>query len=150
MKKIVALVLCLLAAYCAMPLTSVSSITITLENQDGKNITKNAMASFLDEHEQKIVDIELEKPPSWDNNINWWAHSEHPTSLLLPSDARRVNKVVIGAMHCEPVTLPVVLTSTYNAPSIMPHGAGPAYMYYEFNRIVRLQCGNENDNSSGQ
>lgn len=144
MKKIaaiLALLLCLTAGYCALPLTSVSAITIALEDRDGGKITANARASFLDADGRAIVDIALGALPSWDNNIHWSAHSSHGTSTLRPEDARRARSVLISAQGCAPLTLPVELRSQYVPPSLSPHGGGGAYMLYEFSAAARLDCG---------
>ena len=146
-KKVLALVLilvlCTLVAYCALPLTSVSAITITLEDERGEPIAGNARASFLDGEGRKIVDVVLGELPSWDNNIHWWAHSSHEASLLRPEDARRAESALIEAEGCAPLTLPVELDGSYVPPSIMPHGGGRAYMLYEFSQTVRLECGDQ-------
>ena len=135
-----ALLLCLLAGYCALPLTSVSAITLVLENQGGKKIVSNARAAFLDVDGWEIVEIDLGEPPSWDNNIHWWAHSSHETSKLRPEDARRARSAVVSAQGCAPITLPIKLDGRYVPPSLSPHGGGRAYMLYEFNGTARLDC----------
>lgn len=144
MKKVLALLLCLLVllvAYCALPLTSVSSITIALENHRGEKITADGRASFQDADGRAIVEIALGEPQSWDNNIHWWAHSTHETSKLRPGDARRARSVAILALGCAPLTLPIALQGRYIPPSLAPHGGGRAYMLYEFNGTARLDCG---------
>ena len=141
MKKILVFPLCflgLLVGYCALPLTSVSSVTIALEDQNGKKITGSALASFLDVDGRAIVDIALGELPSWDNNIHWWAHNSSEESKLRPEDARRARSVLVTAQDCAPLTLPIELHGQYVPPSVMPHGAGPAYMLYEFSGTARL------------
>ncbi len=133
--------LALLVAYCALPLVTVSAITLTLEDASGRKIAGPARAHFLDADEHKIVTIALGELPSWDNNLHWWAHSGHPESKLHPDDARRARSVLIEADGCAPQTVPVELSGTYVPPSLLPHGGGRAYMLYEFSRIVRLECG---------
>ncbi|WP_119300323.1 hypothetical protein [Dongia deserti] len=141
MKKVfAALLLCVLVGYCALPLVSVSSITIALENQRGRKITADGRAAFLDADGRAIVEIALDESPSWDNNIHWWAHSTHETSKLRPVDARRARSVAISAGGCAPLTLPIALESRYVPPSLAPHGGGRAYMLYEFNGTARLTC----------
>ena len=143
MKKVVillALLLCLLVGYCALPLTSVSVITITLEDDKGRQITENATATFLDADGKAIVEIALGAPPSWSNNIHWWAHSSNPESTLRPADARRAASAVIEAQGCAPFTLPIELQGQYVPPSPSPHGGGPAHMLYEFRATARLDC----------
>jgi hypothetical protein len=135
-----ALLLCLLAGYCALPLTSVSAITLALENQGGRKIVSNARAAFLDVDGHEIVEVALGELPSWDNNIHWWAHSSHEASKLRPEDARRARSVVISAQGCAPLTLPIKLDGRYIPPSLSPHGGGRAYMLYEFNGTARLDC----------
>ena len=131
----------LLLGYCALPLTAVSTITVTLEDRQGGKIAGPARALFLDADGREIVAIALGEQPWWDNNIHWWAHSSHETSRLRPDDARRARSVRIEADGCAPQTLPVELSGAYVPPSIMPHGGGSAYMLYEFSVTVRLECG---------
>ena len=143
MKKIVALLallLCLLAGYCALPLTSVSVITIALEDNNGRRITGNAKAMFRDADGKPIVEIALGAPPSWSNNIHWWAHSSNSESVLRPADARRATSAVIEAQGCAPLTLPIELQRQYVPPSLAPHGGGRAYMLDEFRATARLDC----------
>lgn len=142
LKKVLALLLLLLVGYCALPLTSVSSITIALENQKGERITANAQASFLDADGRTIVEVALGALPSWDNNIHWWAHSSLEGSTLRPEDARRAGSAVISAQGCAPLALPIRLQGRYVPPSLSPHGGGRAYMLYEFNETAQLDCGN--------
>lgn len=131
----------LLLGYCALPLTTVSAITLTLEDEQGGKVAGPARALFLDADGREIVAIALGEQPSWDNNIHWWAHSSHEFSRLRPDDARRARSARIEAAGCAPQTVPVELTGSYVPPSPMPHGGGRAYMLYEFTRTVRLDCG---------
>lgn len=141
-KKILALgVVCVLVSFCALPVTSVATMTITLTDQNGQPITKNATATFFDAQENKITTIALGKPPSWSNTLHWWAHSTQAASHLRPADARQVVRVQIDAAHCVTVHMPVALAAQYIGPSVMPHGGGAAYMLYEFVRSVQMQCG---------
>jgi hypothetical protein len=143
LKKIAtlfALLLCLLAGYCALPLTSVSVITIALEDGSGEQIIENAKAEFRDADGKPIVEVALGAPPSWSNNIHWWAHSSNPESVLRPADARRAASAVIEAQGCAPLTLPIELERQYVPPSLSPHGGGRAYMLYEFRATARLDC----------
>lgn len=141
MKKVLALLLCLLVGYCALPFTSVSSITIALEDQRGAKITTDGRALFQDADGRAIVEIALGEPQSWDNNIHWWAHSNHETSTLRPRNARRATRVAISARGCTPLVLPIALQGRYVPPSLAPHGGGRAYMLYEFKGTARLNCG---------
>lgn len=144
MKKIIGLVaalLCLPVGFCALPLTSVTTITIALEDRNGRSLTENAHASFLDSAGREIVDIALGAPPSWANNIHWWAHSSHETSVMRPEDARRARRVLISAQGCAPLTLSIELQGRYVPPSLLPHGGGRAYMLYEYSGTARLDCG---------
>lgn len=141
MKKVLALLLCLLVGYCALPLISVSSITIALEDQRGAKITTDGRASFQDADGRAIVEIALGELPSWDNNIHWWAHSNHETSTLRPGDARRATSVAISVRGCAPLMFPIALHGRYIPPSLAPHGGGRAYMLYEFKGTARLNCG---------
>lgn len=140
LKKIFALLLCLLVGFCALPLTSVSSITIALEDQRGGRITADGRAAFLDADGRAIVEIALGQTPSWDNNVHWWAHSTNETSRLRPGDARRATSVAISAAGCARLTLPIALEGRYVPPSLAPHGGGRAYMLYEFKGTARLMC----------
>ena len=143
MKKIVALLallLCLLVGYCALPLTSVSVITITLEDDQGRQIIENATAVFQDADGKPIVEIALGALPSWSNNIHWWAHSTNAESTLRPEDARRAARAIISAQGCAPLAVPIELRRQYIPPSLSPHGGGRAYMLYEFRNVVRLDC----------
>jgi hypothetical protein len=143
LKKIavlLALLLCLSVGYCALPLTSVSVITIALEDGSGKQITENAMATFQDADGKAIVEIALGAPPSWSNNIHWWAHSSNAESTLRPEDARRATRAMVSAQGCAPLVLPIDLQRQYVPPSLSPHGGGRAYMLYEFTGTVRLDC----------
>lgn len=124
----------------AIPFTSVGSITIAVENQNGVPITKEVTAVFLDEDKDNIVTIDLEHPQSWSNHLHWWSHNKHKTSLLHPNDMKRVAFVYITAENCEEFTLPITLKATYNAPSPAPHGGGLAYWLYDFKDTVQLQC----------
>jgi len=135
-----ALLVSLLAGYCALPLTSVSVITIMLEDNNGKQITENAKATFRDADGKAIVEIALGAPPSWSNNIHWWAHSSNSESVLRPADARRAVTAVIEAQGCAPLTLPIELQRRYVPPSLAPHGGGRAYRLDEFSATVRLDC----------
>lgn len=142
LKKAVVLILllCLPVAYCALPLTSVSTITLTLEDEQGGKVAGRARAVFLDADGKEIVAVALGALPSWDNNIHWWAHSSEESSLLRPDDARRVRGVRVEADGCVPLTLPMQVAGSYVPPSIAPHGGGRAYMLYEFTRTLRLDC----------
>jgi hypothetical protein len=144
LKKIAALfalLLCLPAGYCALPLTSVSVITITLEDDKGRQITENAKATFQEADGKPIVEIALGTLPSWSNNIHWWAHSSNAESTLRPADARRATSAVIEAQSCAPLALPIQLQRQYVPPSLAPHGGGRAYMLDEFSATARLDCG---------
>jgi hypothetical protein len=144
LKKIAALfalLLGLLLGYCALPLTSVSVITIELEDDRGGKITTGARAVFLDADARPITEIALGELPSWDNVIHWWAHSSNAESRLRPEDALRAVSAVISAQGCAPLALPIALERQYVAPSLSPHGGGSAYMLYEFRGTARLACG---------
>ncbi len=127
--------------YCSLPLTSVAVLTVTLTDQTGGKIELGASATFLDAEGSPIATITFETPSSWSNNLHWWAHSDHPASTWRPADARRVATVEIAAKGCETVQLPVVLQRHYEPLSFAPHGGGPAYFIYRYNRSVVLQCG---------
>lgn len=144
MKKVALACLLLLAAalgYCALPLISVSSIRIAVFDETTARLTQGVTATFVDDSGAEIVTIESGKLPSWDNVLEWWAHSAHDTSLLRPADAKRAAFAIVRASGCAPVKVPVKLTGEYNPPSPMPHGGGPAFMYYQFSRMVTLTCG---------
>ena len=126
--------------YCGLPLTSVATLTVALEDQMGTKITSDASVTFLDVANQPIITIRSREPGSWSNSLHWWAHSSHATSKLRPRDAQRATSARIEARNCESVTIPVQLVREYHAPSIMPHGAGPAFFLYTFNQKVALRC----------
>lgn len=138
---VLALLLALAVGYCALPLTSVATIAIELEDQSGRKITADGHAVFLDTDGRPITEIVLGELPSWDNVIHWWAHSTNPESRLRPEDARRAVSAVISAQGCAPLTLPIALQRQYVAPSLSPHGGGSACMLYEFRGTARLACG---------
>lgn len=140
-KKILLLIaLCALVSFCAVPLTAVSTITLTLVDQDGNPLTTNAAATFYDAEKRAITRIALGKLPSWGNNIHWWAHSASAASLLRPGDARRAVRAVLEAEHCAPLTIPIALTGEYIAPSAALHGGGAAYMLYNYATTAHLTC----------
>jgi hypothetical protein len=145
LKKIAALsalLLALLLGYCALPLTTVSVITIELEDKSGGKITAGGRrAVFLDANGQPITELALGELPSWDNVIHWWAHSTNVESRLRPEDARRAVRAIVSAQGCAPLTLPIALRGEYVPPSLSPHGGGRAYMLYEFREVARLDCG---------
>lgn len=138
---VLALLLVLAVGYCALPLTSVATILIEVEDQGGRKITADGGAVFLDAQGDPITEIALGELPSWDNVINWWAHSSNAESRLRPEDARRAVSAVISAQGCAPLTLPIALQRHYVPPSLSPHGGGGAYMLYEFRSTARLACG---------
>ena len=144
MKKfllISSLLLCGLAAYCAAPLMTVSALTIRLSDQTGRKITKNAHAIFLDTAGAEIVRIDTETRGSWENNLHWWAHSQHRQSKLTPNDARRAVSARVEAEGCKIETVPVVLKRRYEPPSLAPHGGSAAYIGFTFEIDLILQCG---------
>ncbi len=130
----------ILAGYCALPMTSVATMTITVTDQNDLPITENAAATFLDAQEREITVVALGALPSWSNNIHWWTHSSDARSHLRPDDVRRTVKIRVDAGDCEPQIIEAALTEDYVAPSLMPHGGGAAFMYYTFARKVRMQC----------
>jgi hypothetical protein len=130
----------MLVAFCAVPLTAVSTITLTLVDQDEKPLTTNAAATFYDADKRVITRITLGKFPSWENNIHWWAHSTSAASLLRPSDARSAVRAVLEVDHCVSLTIPIALTGEYIAPSAALHGGGSAYMLYNYAATVHFTC----------
>jgi len=143
MRKIVlALVLLplLSAGYCSLPLSSVALLTVTVTDQTGRGIEAGAASTYLDAAGQPIITVTSDTPSSWGNNLHWWAHSHHPTSLLRPADARRAVEVEVTARGCTPARAPVALVRSYEALSFAPHGGGPAYSIYRYDRQVALQC----------
>lgn len=134
-------VVCVLAGYCALPLTSVATVTITVTDQNGRPITENVVAAFLDAADREIATVALGALPSWGNNLHLWSHSADTTSTLRPDDVRRTARVRINARNCAPLTIQAALNGHYVAPSPMPHGGGPAYMRYSFERTVQVRCG---------
>lgn len=143
MKKIALGLLALIAvslAYCSVPLTSVATLTIAVTDQSGRKITSGATATYLDGDGATIVTIKNKTRGSWDNNLHWWSHSEHRTSILRPKDAKRAVSVRIEAENCEPATFPVKLNREYEALSFAPHGGGSAYFIFRFETSAMLQC----------
>lgn len=142
-KLLLALVLLPLVSvgYCSLPLTSVALLTVTVIDQTGRGIETGAAATYFDAAGQAIVAITSDTPSSWGNNLHWWAHSRHATSLLRPADARRAVAVDITAPGCDTQRLPVALTRSYEALSVSPHGGGAAYFIYRFDRQAVLHCG---------
>jgi hypothetical protein len=143
MKKVSLALLALIAgavAYCSLPLTSVALLTVTVSDQDGRKISSDVTATYLDDAGAAIVTITPDTTGSWDNNLHWWAHSAHATSTLRPEDARRATSVVIEAAGCEAASLPVTLVRNYEPLSFAPHGGGAAYFIYEFEQSVVLHC----------
>jgi len=131
----------LLVGYCALPLTSVVSIIIHLTDQNGKPVQSKSTGKFLDGAGKTVTEIEGKRFVMEDFAIQWWASSRYPQqSHLTPDDALRVKSVEIAAEGCKPQSLPVTLTQEYNGLSFMPHGGGPAYMYYTFEPTVKLEC----------
>lgn len=139
-KMLWLIVLCASIALCAVPLTSVSTITLTLVDQAGKPVTTKASATFYDAEKRVITRIALGKFPSWENNIHWWAHSTSAASLLRPRDARRAVSATLTVEHCDSLTIPIALSSEYIAPSAALHGGGVAYMFYNYAAIAQLTC----------
>ncbi len=137
-KSLLAVFLLIVATLvtCALPLTSVATLTLSVTDQTGRKITGDASATFLDAARASIVRV----TPQWDNHIHWWSHSSHASSTLRPADAQRAVSARVEAKDCEPQTVPVVLQRRYQPPSVMPHGGGPAYYHYTFERAVVLRC----------
>lgn len=127
--------------FCSLPLTSVAVLTLTLIDQVGREITAGAEARYLDDQGREIIKISFDAPSSWDNNLHWWAQSEHRQSLLRPEDARRARTVEVTTKNCEPIRLPVNLERVYEPLSFAPHGGGSAYFIYRFQQDVVMQCG---------
>lgn len=143
MKKLaIALVLLIAASlgYCSLPLRSVALLTLRLTDQAGRPIKTGGKATFLDAKGAEITSIASGQPGSWDNALHWWAHSHHSTSLLRPVDAKRAAAVRVEAAGCESTQIPVSLVRTYEPLSFAPHGGGPAYFIYRFERDIVLTC----------
>lgn len=141
-KLMLALVLLplLSVGYCSLPLSSVAVLTVTVTDQTGRGIEAGASSTYLDAAGQPIATVTSETPSSWGNNLHWWVHSHHPTSLLRPADARRAVAVEVTAPGCATQRLPVALERSYEALSFAPHGGGPAYLIYSYDRQVDLDC----------
>ena len=143
MKKLFLVILALISGvvvYVNLPLTSVAILTVTVSDQNGREIASDAAATFLDANGAPIIKITSETSGSWDNNLHWWSHTSHSTSNLRPADAMRATSVRIEANDCDAAKLPVELERTYEPMSIAPHGGGAAYFIYRFGRSVVLQC----------
>lgn len=141
-KAALALVLLIAASlgYCSLPLRSVALLTIGLTDQGGRPIKAGGKATFLDAKGAEITSIASGEPGSWDNKLHWWAHSHHRTSRLRPDDAKRAVTVRVEATGCVQATAPVSLVRTYEPLSFAPHGGGPAYFIYRFERDLVLTC----------
>ena len=129
-----------LLGYCSYPFVSVSAITLSLVDQAGEPLRGEAEAVFLDAAGKEIVTISDATPGSWEGHLHWWAHSGHRQSLASPAKARRAVAAIVSAPGCAPAKLPIALTRTYEPLSFAPHGGGPAYLLYEFEREVTLSC----------
>ena len=142
-KFLLALVLLPLLAvgYCSLPLTSVVLLTVTVTDQTGRKIEVGASSTYLDTEGQPIATVTSDTPSSWNNNLHWWVHSHHRTSTHRPADAKRAVEVAVTATGCNTERLPVVLERTYEPLSFAPHGGGPAYFIYRYDRDVVLNCG---------
>lgn len=127
-----------------VPFTTVATITLTLEDMQGKPVERHASADFRDAQGAVITTIKLDdKLPSWANNLHWWSHSSDERSRLRPRDMLRVTSATVRAEGCAPQQLPVQLQATYEPTSLSPHGSGLAYRLYDFKQTVRLDCGVE-------
>lgn len=127
-----------------VPFTSVATITLTLEDMQGQPVERHASAVFLDAQGATITTIKLDdRLSSWANNLHWWSHSGSDQSRLRPRDAMRATAVVVSAEGCTSQQLPIRLQSSYEPASLTPHGGGLAYLLYQFNQTVRLDCRTE-------
>lgn len=142
-KWLLALILLSLSAvgYCSLPLSSVLLLTVTVTDQTGRKIEQGASAAFLGADGRTIATITSETPSSWDNNLHWWVHSHHATSTHRPEDALGAVAVEVTAEGCDTARLPVLLERSYEPLSFAPHGGGPAYFIYRYDRDVVLNCG---------
>jgi len=133
--------LLLLPAYCALPLKSVAALTLTVTDRNGAPLKDGVTAAFFDAEGNSLAVIATGTPPSWENNIHWWAHSRYPgKSIGHPRDAKRAVRAVLNAPGCAPLEVPVHVETVYEALSFAPHGGGPAYMYYRFEKTVQMDC----------
>lgn len=137
---LIGLLVVLPLAYCSLPLTQVATLTVKVSDQSGRAIKADVEAIYLDAEGREIQRITPRTRGSWDNNLHWWSHSGHDSSLLRPRDARRSHTVRIEAKGCQPASLPVTLERTYEPLSFSPHGGGPAYLIDRFERAVVLRC----------
>jgi hypothetical protein len=132
------LFLCLPVAWCSIPMKTVVSIIIHLEDEAGVPLAREASAAFLDAEGKTIISIEGDRGFHW---IHWWASSEFPEqSKLTPDDAKKARRAVVTAKGCESAETPIELERIYEGLSFMPHGGGPAYMYYKLEKTLRLKC----------
>lgn len=124
-----------------VPFTTVATITLALEDTQGKPVERHASADFLDAGGAVITTIKLDdKLPSWANNLHWWSHSRSDQSRLRPRDMLRVTSAMVRAEGCAPQQVPVQLQATYEPTSLAPHGGGLAYRLYDFKQTVKLDC----------
>jgi hypothetical protein len=143
LKKLVIVVLLLVAGLVvdySLPLTSVATLTVVVTDQRAAKIKKDAAVTFLDADGKPITTVRTGDRGSWDNSLHWWTHSERPMNTLTPRDAQRATAARVEARNCESVSIPVRLVRRYEWPSLMPHGAGPAYFHYDFSQAVTLRC----------
>lgn len=144
MRKVLAVLVLLVLApvgFCSLPLTTVALLTVSVTDQHGARIMAGATATYLDAAGKPIVTISSGDPQSWDNNLHWWAHSSHRTSILRPADAKRAVAVEVAAEGCTSIRLPVALARQYEPLSFAPHGGGPAYLIYRYDAEAPLTCG---------
>ena len=143
MKKAPAAVLLgilLLVGYCSLPLTTVVSIEINLQDQDGRALP-GAAGTFVDGSGKVIGTIEGKPWVLEQHHLSWWTSSAYPDKgFMRPVDALNAREVLISAPGCVPLRLPIRLTREYHGLSLSPHGGGPAFNLYQFEPTVKLTC----------
>lgn len=127
-------------AYCAIPWTSVVSMEISVQDQDGYPLS-GAEASFLDAKGKAIGKIAGKAWVGGEQHVTWWTSSHYPDkSFMRPQDALSAKVAMISAPDCDTYRLPIVLEKKFESLSFEPHGGGPAYNYYRFDPAVKMTC----------
>lgn len=134
------LLIVLPVGWCSLPLKQVATLMLTVVDQNGRPITADVAAIYLDADNREIVKITPQSRGSWGNAMIWWAHSTNTQSLLRPADAKRARTARVEKTGCAPASVPVALERIYEPLSFSPHGGGPAHLRYHFEKQVTLQC----------
>ncbi len=143
MKNFMLAVLAILGGtlvFFSLPLTSVATLTITVFDQDHQKITTDINATYFDRDGNEIIEITPQTRGSWDNNLHWWTHSSHQTSMMRPQAGLRATSTQIKAKGCKSTTISVTRNRQYQPLRFSLHGGGTAYLIYNFKQTVVLNC----------